>query len=154
MAKLGNLMSSRTPSIKPADERNGLGIIFDAIFHEEDSRESQLASYPTETAFNGNDHTLHRNPTLMLIVGVSDNPAKMQVAKASSATLGGPTNIIFSFENVAKCGECDLRPFDFITSENYPKLDKCRRAMLGITSIETGYKQFKTKHPLFIFNLI
>ena len=93
MAKLGNLMSSRTPSIKPADERNGVGIIFDAIFHEEDSRESQLASYPTETAFNGNGHTLHRNPTLMLIVGVSDNPAKMQVAKASSATLGGLANV-------------------------------------------------------------
>ena len=92
MAKLGNMISSRTPSIQPADERNGVGIIFDAIHREDDSRESQLASYRTETAFNGNDHTIHRNPSLTLEVGISDNPAKVAMAQASNSTLGGLAN--------------------------------------------------------------
>lgn len=92
MAKLGNIISNRTPSIRSADESKGSGLIFDAILREDDSRESQLASYATETAFNGNDHTIHRNPTLLLQVGVSDNPTKVAAAKATNSTLAGLAN--------------------------------------------------------------
>lgn len=86
MAKIDNLIrdfkTSKTPSIAPADGC-GVGVIFDVILREDHRRESQISSYPTETAFNGNDHTIHKNPTLTLTVGISDNAGKMAAAKAT-----------------------------------------------------------------------
>ena len=57
----------------------------------------------------------------------------------------------FLFENVAKCGECDLRPFNLIPSEDYPKLDKYCRARLNIDSINACYNQLKIMYPPIIF---
>lgn len=89
MAKIDNLIrdfkTSKTPSIAPADGC-GVGVIFDVILREDHRRESQISSYPTETAFNGNDHTIHKNPTLTLTVGVSDNSVRMKAAQATNTS--------------------------------------------------------------------
>lgn len=88
MAKIDNVLSNRVPSIASANEA-GLPIVFDTILREDHRRESQISSYPTETSVNGNDHTIHKNPTLTLTVGVSDNPIKMATAAASANAITG-----------------------------------------------------------------
>lgn len=88
MAFIGNLMrKGKMPSIGPVDPSNGIGLIFDAILQEIDTRESQIASYATELSLYGNDHSVHKNPVLQIRVGVSDNKYKSLVAEASSRAL-------------------------------------------------------------------
>ena len=51
------------------------------------------------------------------------------------------------FENVAKCGECDLRPLELIPYEGRTKLLEYCRARLGIDSINACYNQLKVMYP-------
>ena len=81
------LIRKKSPSISPSDSSLGIGIIFDAILQEIDTRESQIASYATEMSYYGNDHTVHKNPILQIRVAVSDNPVKVAAAQASSYAL-------------------------------------------------------------------
>lgn len=107
MAKIDNLIrdfkTSKTPSIAPADGC-GVGVIFDVILREDHRRESQISSYPTETAFNGNDHTIHKNPTLTLTVGISDNAGKVAAAKATTTSISNSASDRPGYEGLAGAG--------------------------------------------------
>lgn len=87
MSVLHSLIRKKAPSIAPSDPANGVGVIFDSTLQEIDSRETQIATYATESSLYGNDHAVHKNPTLQIRVGVSDNPIKVSIAQASSVAL-------------------------------------------------------------------
>ena len=87
MSAVSSLIRRKSPSISPADPSMGVGVIFDTILQEIDTRESQIATYATESSLYGNDHTVHKNPVLQLRIAVSDNQFKVATAKASSLAL-------------------------------------------------------------------
>lgn len=87
MSAISSLIRRKAPSISPSEPSMGVGVVFDAILQEIDTRESQIASYATESSLYGNDHTVHKNPVLQLRIAVSDNAFKVTAAQASSLAL-------------------------------------------------------------------
>lgn len=87
MSVASSLIRRGSPSISPAEPSMGVGVVFDTILQEIDTRESQIASYATESSLYGNDHTVHKNPVLQLRIAVSDNAFKVAAAQASSLAL-------------------------------------------------------------------
>ncbi len=64
------------------------GLFFDAVLDESSELITEVTEFPVETGAVGNDHAVQRPLTLIMRVGVSDNPSRALRALASDA--GGP----------------------------------------------------------------